>query len=118
MKKLLTGKHILASRATSALRTADKVTSDERTLTQTTVLVRTYKVAFTAFDVQWVTAPNEYWLDLPGIPVKEVCALHHGIARKYTKGIDVQLNKWLVMQTDILSPMLCKNKAATSSLEE
>jgi len=118
VKKVLTGKQILASRATSAVRTGDKVTTDEKALTETTVLVRTYNVAFTAFDVQWVTAAKETWLDIPGLPVKDVCALHHAVVRKYTKGVDVQLNKWLVMQSDVLSPMLCKEKASTSSLAE
>lgn len=50
--------------------------------------------------------------------LKDVCALRHAIVRKYTKGIDVQLNKWLVMQSDVLSPMLCKEKASTGSLAE
>ncbi len=117
-KKVLSGKGILASRATSELRSKDKVTSDERTLTSTTVLVRTYKVAFTAFDVEWVTAAHENWLDVLGLPVMQVCALRHAIVRKYTKGIDVQLNTWLLQQADVLSPMLCKEKASTGALGE
>jgi hypothetical protein len=118
VKQVLSGKHILASRATSAIRTGDTVTTDERELSATKVLVRTYRVAFTAFDVQWVTAGNAYWLDLPGLPARDVCALHHATVRKYTKGVDVQLHKWLVMQDDVLSPMLCKDKASTGSLGE
>ncbi len=118
VKKVMKGKHILASRATSPIRTADKVTTDQRTLTETTALVRTYRVAFTAFDIEWVTAPNEYWLDLPGLPVANVCALHSAIMRKYSKGVDVQLNKWLVTQGDVLSPMLCAEKTSTNSFRK
>ncbi|MFN0250901.1 MAG: hypothetical protein ACKV2T_28765 [Kofleriaceae bacterium] len=118
VKKALTGKHILASRATSSIRNADKVTTDQRTLTETTALVRTYRIAFTAFDVQWVTAAKEGWLDLPGLPVAKVCALHSAIMRKYSKGVDVQLNKWLVEQGDVLSPMLCAERTSTSSFAE
>jgi hypothetical protein len=118
VKKVMTGKHILASRATSPIRTADKVTTDQRTLTETTALVRTYRVAFTAFDIEWVTEASERWLDLPGLPATKVCALHNAIMRKYSKGVDVQLNKWLVMQGDVLSPMLCAEKASTSSFPE
>lgn len=118
VKKVMTGNHILAARATSPIRTADKVTTDQRTLTETTALVRTYRVAFTAFDIEWVTAANERWLDLPGLPVAKVCAIHNAIMRKYSKGVDVQLNKWLVMQGDVLSPMLCAEKASTSAFPE
>lgn len=116
VKSVMKGKHIKASRATSELRKSDKEVTDTKDMGGGKVLVRKYRVVFTAFDAQYVTAANDLWKDLPGLPVAEVCALRGTVVRKYTKGLDRQLNKWLAEGDDVVAPILCKHATATGEL--
>ena len=116
VKTVMKGKHIRAARATSELRKSDKEVTDTKDVGNNKVLVRKYRVAFSAFDAQYVTPAHELWKDLPGLPIAEVCALRGTVVRRYTKGLDRELNKWLTEGDEVVAPILCKHATATGDL--
>jgi len=83
-------------------------------LSETKVLVRKYDIRYDHFGVAYVSGdrPYDWWPDLPGLPAAEVCTLIVGVAKKYSKGVDVTIGKWLFETSDVHYPILCKHATA------
>jgi hypothetical protein len=83
-------------------------------ISETKVLMRKYEIRYDHFGVAYVSGdrPYHWWPDLPGLPAAEVCTLMIGVAKKYSKGVDVTIGKWLFETNDIHYPILCKNAGA------
>jgi hypothetical protein len=83
-------------------------------ISETKVLMRKYEIRYDYFSMAYVSGdrPYDWWPDLPGLPAAEVCTLMVGVAKKYSKGVDVTIGKWLFETADIHYPILCKNATA------
>ncbi len=83
-------------------------------LSDTKVLIRKYEIRYDHFGVAYVAdeRPYQWWPELPGLPAAEVCSLVIGVAKKYSKGVDVTIGKWLFETNDTRIPILCKNAGA------
>ncbi len=70
-----------------------------------------YTEAFNAFSLEAVVKqkPYKWFIDMPGVAVKDVCALHWGRARYYTRGRKVKLRRWQ-LESHMMTPMLCQHK--------
>jgi hypothetical protein len=83
-------------------------------ISETKVLMRKYEIKYDHFGVAYVSdeRPYAWWPDLPGLPASDVCSLMIGVAKKYSKGVDVTTGKWLFESNDTRHPILCKNATA------
>lgn len=73
--------------------------------------VYTAGTQFEGFDVEYVTRDvKPFWRDLPGLPLSELCSLTFAKARRYTRGFDRKLNRWVVVYASTAYPIPCKNR--------
>ncbi|MBU1245062.1 hypothetical protein KJ612_17810 [Myxococcota bacterium] len=113
-KSLVKASGVLSIRITSSKGTYNGSVTQYKKVTETKVLVRTVPIKYDHFGISYVSneRPYQWWPDLPGLPATDVCTLVVGVAKKYSKGVDVQLGKWLFYPNDNRIPILCKNKDA------
>lgn len=106
---------ILTVRVTSSKDTyKGSVEKFVKKISETKVLMRKYEIRYDYFSMAYVSGdrPYDWWPDLPGLPAAEVCTLMVGVAKKYSKGVDVTIGKWLFETSDIHYPILCKHANA------
>ncbi len=101
----------LSVRVLSPMEKVDREETDTEDLGDR-VVVHKYRVVYDTFAIGFVgdDRPYAWWPDLPGLPAKQVCTAMTGMARRYKKGRNVPLNKWLFVTDDIAIPILCRNK--------
>jgi hypothetical protein len=54
--------------------------------------------------------PKKWFVDMPGVPLKKVCSLRTAAAHRYRRGLNVKLNRWLLEEDAMISPILCTAK--------
>lgn len=113
-KGLVKASKLLSLRVTRGKGNYSGSVTQYKKISETKVLVREVPVRYEHFGIAYVVddRPYEWWPDLPNLPASSVCRLMVGVAKKYSKGVDVKLNKWEFYPNELPVPILCKNKDA------